>query len=87
MGGEWTCGQSRLIVGCDGGPAEVRGMSRPIRAEAPSAPLPVRLSPDERSQLNQAARVNHQTPSQFVRDALAAAAAECLEAPIRTTKP
>jgi uncharacterized protein (DUF1778 family) len=62
-------------------------MSRPIRAEAPSASATVRLSPDERSQLNQAAAVNHQTPSQFVRDALATAAAECLEAPIRNTKP
>ena len=61
-------------------------MSRPIRAEARSVPLPIRLSPEERSQLNQAARANHQTPSQFARDALASAAAECLEAPIRTTK-
>jgi uncharacterized protein (DUF1778 family) len=62
-------------------------MSRPIRAEAPSACATVRLSPDERAQLNEAAAANHQTPSQFARDALASAAAECLEAPSRATKP
>jgi len=64
----------------------VAGMSRPIRAEALSVPLPIRLSPDERAQLNEAAAVNHQTPSQFARDALASAAAECLEAPLRAPK-
>jgi uncharacterized protein (DUF1778 family) len=62
-------------------------MSRPLRAESLSVPVRIRLSADERSQLNQAAAANHQTPSQFARDALASAAADCLEAPIRTTKP
>ena len=61
-------------------------MSRPTRAEAPSLPLTTRLSPDERQQVNQAAAVNHQTPSEFARDALASAAAECLEAPMRPPK-
>ena len=56
-------------------------MSRPVRAEAPSAPMPVRLSPDERDRLNQAAAANHQTPSAFARDAVVTAAAECLEKP------
>lgn len=55
-------------------------MSRPVRAEAPSTPLPIRLSPEERAAVELAAKVNHQTPSQFARDALVSAAAECLEA-------
>lgn len=62
-------------------------MSRPARAEAPSAPLPVRLSPGERQLVEQAAKANHQNTSQFARDALVTAAAECLEHPIRNTKP
>ncbi len=61
-------------------------MSHPARAEARSTPLSVRLSPLERARVHAAARVNHQTTSQFARDALVTAAAECLEA-IRTTHP
>jgi hypothetical protein len=83
----WPLGHAGSIGRYGTGPAGVDAMSRPVRAEARSTPLPLRLSPDERSQLNLAARVNHQTPSQFARDALASAAAECLEAPIRSTKP
>lgn len=54
-------------------------MSRPNRAEAPSVPLCTRLSPAERDRVAQAATANHQTPSQFARDALVTAADECLE--------
>lgn len=53
-------------------------MSRP-RAEAPSRPFRVRLSPAERAIIERAAAVNHQNASQFARDALLEAAAECLE--------
>lgn len=49
------------------------------RAEAPSAPFTVRLSPAERALAQQAARVNHQTEGEFLRDAVVTAAAECLE--------
>lgn len=52
------------------------------RAEAKSTPYTVRLSPAERQIVHQAAQVNHQRPSQFVRDALVTAAAECLESPL-----
>jgi uncharacterized protein (DUF1778 family) len=55
-------------------------MARAARAEAPSVPLPVRLSPAERERVKEAARVNNQTPSQFVRDAIVTAAEDCLEA-------
>ena len=51
----------------------------PRRAEAPSSPLRVRLSPGERALAEQAALVNHQSLSQFMRDALVSAASECLE--------
>ena len=57
-------------------------MSRPNRAEAPSTNLHVRLSPDERERVDQAAKANHQTTSQFSRDALVTAADECLETPL-----
>jgi len=57
-------------------------MSRPSRAEAPSVDFHVRLSPAERRRVDEAARVNHQTSSQFVRDVLLNAAEECLERPI-----
>jgi uncharacterized protein (DUF1778 family) len=64
-------------------------MSRPNRAEARSTPLQVRLSPAERRSVDRAATANHQTTSDFARDALVTAAAECLE-PLaqgfRTTK-
>lgn len=62
-------------------------MSRPTRAEAPSTPLQVRLSPEERQAVDAAAAANHQTTSQFARDALVTAAAECLEQAFRSTKP
>lgn len=62
-------------------------MARPSRAEAPSMPVPIRLSPEERQQVRLAAKVNNQTTSQFARDALVTAAAECLETSIRSTKP
>lgn len=52
---------------------------RRSRAEAPSVPVPVRLSPAERERVAQAARVNGQGFSQFMRDALVTAAEDCLE--------
>lgn len=45
-------------------------MSRPARAEAPSTPMATRVSQVERDRIEQAARVNHQSLSQFQRDAL-----------------
>jgi uncharacterized protein (DUF1778 family) len=54
-------------------------MSRHARAEAPSQPTPVRLSPHERERVKMAAQVNHQNRSEFMRDAIVTAASECLE--------
>ncbi len=54
-------------------------MSRPVRAEAPSQACCTRLSPAERQRVDLAARVNHQTMSQFARDALVTAADDCLD--------
>jgi uncharacterized protein (DUF1778 family) len=57
-------------------------MTRPkgtTRAEAPSKPVPVRLSPLELRRACEAARVNHQTVGAFIRDAIVTAASECLE--------
>lgn len=54
-------------------------MARIARAEAPSTPLPIRLSPAERERVAEAARANHQSVSQFARDALVTAAEDCLE--------
>jgi len=39
----------------------------------------LRLSPEERERVDQAADANHQTPSEFGREALITAADECLE--------
>jgi uncharacterized protein (DUF1778 family) len=58
-------------------------MSRPLRTEARTQPMPVRLSPAERDQLKQAAQLNHQKRSQFMRDAIVTAAADCLERAIK----
>ena len=54
-------------------------MSRLPRAEAPAVPFSVPLSPAERKIVRQAAEVNGLSLSQFGRDALLDAAAECLE--------
>ena len=54
-------------------------MSQKPRAEAPSRPLAVRLSPAERDRAKEAAKVNRQTVSDFCRDAIVTAAADCLE--------
>ena len=54
-------------------------MSHPPRAEAPSTPFHVRLSPAERERVKEAAQINRQTPSQFARDALLTAAEDSLE--------
>jgi len=56
-------------------------VSRHTRAEAPSVATSTRLSPAERERVDQAAKANHQTISQFARDALVTAADECLEDP------
>lgn len=52
---------------------------RPTRAEAPSRPFTVRLSPAEVDRVTQAAEVNHQNASEFMRDAIVTAADECIE--------
>lgn len=62
-------------------------MARPIRAEAPSTPLRVRLSPAEKKCLQIAARVNKQNVSEFARDALVTAANECLETDANPYRP
>ncbi len=54
-------------------------MSRPVRAEAPSLACCPRLSPIERERVDQAAKVNHQSVSEFARDALVTAADDCLD--------
>jgi len=54
-------------------------MSHPNRAEAPSVAISTRLSPAERDRVDQAAKANHQTVSQFARDAIVTAADDCLE--------
>ena len=54
-------------------------MSRPPRAEAPSVPITTRLSPVERDRVMRAARANHQSVSQFQRDALLNLADQALD--------
>lgn len=54
-------------------------MSRPNRAEAPSIQTCTRLSPAERDRVDEAAAANHQTLSEFARDALVTAADDSLE--------
>lgn len=68
--------RSLIVVG------ETRKRRGPrLRAEAPSFPLPIRLSPQERQRVKLAADVNHQSISEFARDALVTAAEDCLEIP------
>lgn len=57
-------------------------MARPRRAEAPSEPVRIRLSPWERQRFTLAARVNHQNLSQFARDAIVTATEDCLESSV-----
>lgn len=45
-------------------------MSRPGRSESPSVPIAVRVTQAERERIERAARENHQSLSQFQRDAL-----------------
>lgn len=53
---------------------------RPRRAEAPSVPFTLRLSPEEKERLKQAARANNgQLPSDFARDAILTASEDVLE--------
>lgn len=54
-------------------------MSRHPRAEAPSVTTSTRLSPAERERVEHAARVTHQSLSEFQRDALLDRADEALE--------
>jgi hypothetical protein len=51
----------------------------PPTGRIPETPFRVRLSPDERAFVQEAAKANHQSMSQFMRDALVTAASECLE--------
>lgn len=50
-----------------------------LRGTAKSTPIQVRFSPEERAWIHQAARVNRQTVSTFIRDVVLLAADECLE--------
>lgn len=54
-------------------------MSRRLRAEAPSRPTWVRLSPRERERARKAAEANRQKFSEFCRDAIVTAVEDCLE--------
>jgi uncharacterized protein (DUF1778 family) len=54
-------------------------MPQPRRADEPSGVLTLRISPEERDLLKQAARANFQTLSDFVRDVATNAASEQLE--------
>ena len=49
------------------------------RAEAPSKPVPIRLSPRELRRACEAAYANHMTVSAFIRDAIVEATDDCLE--------
>jgi uncharacterized protein (DUF1778 family) len=49
------------------------------RAEAPAEPFRIRLSPEERRRVGEAARVNQQSLADFARDALVTAAEDCLD--------
>lgn len=53
---------------------------RPRRAEQSSTEvIRIRVTPDERTRLENAALANRQTPSDFARDAIVTAASETLE--------
>lgn len=54
-------------------------MGRPVRDEAQSVVVRVRLSPSEVARLKEAARVNRQSASAFMREAIEEASADCLE--------
>jgi predicted DNA-binding protein len=54
-------------------------MSRPVRDEVQSAVVRVRLSPRELERLKEAAKVNGQTSSAFMREAIEGATSDCLE--------
>jgi uncharacterized protein (DUF1778 family) len=55
-------------------------VSRPTRAEAPGKTTSVKLSPAERERVEQAARLNRQSLSDFQRDALLDRADQTLDA-------
>jgi uncharacterized protein (DUF1778 family) len=57
----------------------MRDRGRPLRAEAPSRPIRVKISPAERALAQEAAKINHQNLSEFTRDAILTAASDCLE--------
>lgn len=61
-------------------------MARRIRAEAPSEPVRVRLSPVEKQMARDAAHINRQKLSAFIRDAIVSAAGDCLELPRRKSR-
>jgi len=56
-------------------------MSRPLRADAPGVTTCTRLSPAERERVKEAAAVNHQSLSDFQRDALLDRADQLLDGP------
>jgi len=62
-------------------------VSRHARAEAPSVDFHLRLSPAERARVDEAAMANHQTSSQWAREALVIAAEDCLEFPFVAGNP
>lgn len=60
-------------------PADKPGRWTGPRAEAPAKPVPIRLSPQELRRACEAAQINHQTVSAFIRDAIVEATEDCLD--------
>lgn len=56
-------------------------MSRPLRADLPGVTTCTRLSPAERERVKEAAAINHQSLSDFQRDALLERADQLLDPP------
>jgi len=53
-------------------------MATPLRSEAPSKTVSLRMSPEEQDKLRRAAESNHQNPTEFARDAIVNAAEAAL---------
>lgn len=59
---------------------------RKSRAEAPSLPKTIRMSPAEIERLEKAAKLNRQTPQDFARDAVLTATEDVLETVTTTSR-
>jgi uncharacterized protein (DUF1778 family) len=59
-----------------------RRRGRPASAEPLRNKIEVRVTSDEKRRLREVAKLNHQTVTEFVRDAVRDAAAECDDEPV-----